>query len=351
MTGRERGQRPVVALVALSAVVALLAACGPAGLTGAQSAAAIRDPAPLSLASPTATATPVPTARVFPSATPTAAATATATATPPPPPTPLPSPTATRDPATMVNGVPVEDIVVMPPEVVVNVQRIFDQGQALGRNPRAFSKLGDSISLTSHYLARFDQGRYNLGIYEGLQPTIDHYDHSFERFGVAVRIGLHAWVAFHPGEADPTLCRADEHMVGCELRLHNPSVLLIRLGTNDTAQGDAFERALRHTVEYSIEQGVIPVLVTKSDRFEGDNRNNETVRRLAAEYAIPLWDFDVAAGTLPDRGLGADGVHLTSFDSDDYSNPATLAFGFPLSDLTGLFTLDAIRRAVAESAG
>ncbi len=350
MTGRGRGQRPVVALMALSAVVALLAACGPAGLTGAQSVAAIRDPAPLPLASPTATATPVPTARVFPSATPTAAATATATATPPPP-TALPSPTATRDPATLVNGVPVEDIVVMPPEVVANVQRIFAQGQARGRNPHAFSKLGDSISLTSHYLARFDQGRYNLGIYEGLQPTIDHYDHSFERFGVAVRIGLHAWVAFHPGEADPTLCRADEHMVGCELRLHNPSVLLIRLGTNDTARGDAFERAIRHTVEYSIEQGVIPVLVTKSDRFEGDNRNNETVRRLAAEYAIPLWDFDVAAGTLPDRGLGADGVHLTSFDSDDYSNPATLAFGFPLSDLTGLFTLDAIRRAVEGSAG
>ena len=134
-------------------------------------------------------------------------------------------------------------------------------------------------------------------------------------------------------------------MVGSELRLHNPSVLLIRLGTNDTAEGDAFERAIRHTVEFSIDNGVIPVLVTKSDRFEGDDRNNETLRRLAAEYAIPLWDFDLVAGTLPDRGLGADGVHLTSYDSDDYRDPATLSFGFPLSDLTGLMTLDAIRRA------
>ncbi len=246
---------------------------------------------------------------------------------------------------------PVEHFIVLPTETQANVRAIFARGQELGRNPHAFSKLGDSISLTSHYLARFDQNRYNLGIYSGLQPTIDYYHNSFERFGMAVRIGLHAWVSFHPGEADPAYCRPEEHMVECEFRLHNPSVLLIRLGTNDVAQGDAFERAIRHAIEYSIERGVIPVLITKSDRFEGDNRNNETLRRLAAGYAVPLWDFDVLAGTLPDRGLSGDTVHLTSYALDDYSDPATLSFGYPLSDLSGLFALDAIRRLVEGAAG
>jgi len=234
----------------------------------------------------------------------------------------------------------------MPPETQANVRRIFARGQELGRDRHAFSKLGDSISLTSAYLARFDQGRYDLGIYSGLQPTIDYYDGSWERFGMAVRIGLHAWIGFRPGVADAPPCRPDEHMVECEFRLHNPSVLLIRLGTNDTAPGDAFERAMRHAITYAISNGVIPVLVTKADRFEGDNRHNETMRRLAADYHIPLWDFDVIVGTLPDRGLGGDAVHLTMYAVDDYTDPATLSFGYPLSDLTGLMTLDAIRRTV-----
>jgi len=330
----------------------LLAACGPAGMSRPQAVAAIVNPAPLSLASPTASLTPSPvaTARIFPTLTPTATSTPTATPTPVPTATPTPTPTPTRDPATLVNGVPVEHFVVMPPATVENVRRIFARGQELGRNPRAFSKLGDSISLTSHYLARFDQNRYNLGIYSALQPTIDYYDHSFERFGVAVRIGLHAWIGFKPGLADPVLCRPDEHMVECELRLHNPSVLVIRLGTNDIAPGDAFERAMRHAVETSMAEGVIPLLVTKSDRFEGDNRHNETLRALAAEYAVPLWDFDLVAGTLPDRGLGGDAVHLTMFASDDFSDPAALSFGYPLSDLTGLFALDAIRRVTVGEA-
>jgi len=330
----------------------LLTACGPAGLSRSQSVAAIANPAPGSLASPTASPSPTPvaTARVFPTQTPTATATPTPTATPAATATPRPSPTPTRDPATLVNGVPVEHFVVMPPATVENVRRIFARGQELGRNPRAFSKLGDSISLTSHYLARFDQKRYDLGLYSALQPTIDYYDNSFERFGLAVRIGLHAWIAFRPGLADPAMCRPEEHMVECELRLNNPSVLVIRLGTNDIAPGDAFERAMRHAIELSMAEGVIPLLVTKSDRFEGDNRHNETLRALAAEYAVPLWDFDLVAGTLPDRGLGGDAVHLTMYASDDFSDPAALSFGYPLSDLTGLFALDAIRRVTTEAA-
>jgi hypothetical protein len=285
---------------------------------------------------PTATTTPTPTPTV------------TATPTPSPTPTTTASPTPTPDPAAFVNGVPVADFIVMPPATIDHVRRILARGRERGRNSHAFSKLGDSISLTGHYLARFDQQRYNLGVYAGLQPTIDYYRHSFERFGMALRIGLHAWIAFRPGLADPAQCPLDEHMVACEFRLHNPSVLLIRLGTNDTATDDAFARAIRHAIAYSIDNDIVPVLITKSDRFEGDNRNNETLRALAAEYAVPLWDFDVVAASLPDHGLGGDGVHLTMYGGNDYNDPATLTFGYPLSDLTGLMMLDAIRRIAEE---
>lgn len=302
---------------------------------------------PLTPAIATATPRPLPTLEAIPptatptttlvaTVTPTSAATATDTLTP------------TPDPAYVVNGVQMEHFVVIPPETRQNVRRIFAHGQRLGRNPHAFSKVGDSISLTSHYFARFDQGKYELGIYQRLDPTIAYYKDSFERFGVALRIGLHAWIAFRPGLADAQKCSPDEHMVACEIRLNNPSVLLIRLGTNDTAAGDAYERAIRHAIEYSIHEGIVPILVTKSDRFEGDNRHNDTMRMLAAEYAVPLWDFDLIAATLPDRGLGGDNVHLTMYGLNDYTDPATLRFGYPLSDLTGLMMLDTIRLIVME---
>lgn len=237
----------------------------------------------------------------------------------------------------------------MPPETEQNVREILARGQSLGRNPRAFSKMGDSLSLIAYFFVWFDQNRYNLGVYEDLQPTIDFYRGSFQRYGVAARNGLHAWSAFRAGSANPDLCKEDESMVDCEIRIHNPSILLVRVGTNDTAESDAFERAIRHTVEYSIERGIVPVLATKADRFEGeDNRNNRTMRRVAAQYDVPLWDFDRLADTLPGRGLGPDNVHLTAAFSNDYTDPQTLQAGFPVNDLAGLFVLDRIRRLVPE---
>jgi hypothetical protein len=220
-------------------------------------------------------------------------ATATLPPTEMPQPTATPTPAPTAGPARLVNGMPVEDFAVLSPATRANVRDIYARGQQLGRNPRAFSKLGDSISLTSHYLARFDQKRYELGIYGDLQPTVDHYRRSFERFGVALAASV-CMPGTRSGRESPIpiSVRPDEHMVACEFRLQNPSILLVRLGTNDIAPGDAFERAMRHTIEYSVANGVIPVLSTKSDRFEGDNRHNETMRALAAEYHIPLWDFD-----------------------------------------------------------
>jgi hypothetical protein len=349
--------RRLLALLPLSAVLLLTGCALPAvpastaGLSGAPVATTVIEP-PTPAVSPSPTATLTPTATMTPSPTPSAtpSPTATATAVPTATATPTATPSPTPDPTTLINGVPVSEFLWMPPETVANVQAIFARGQGLGRDAHAFSKIGDSLSLIAYYLVWFDQHRYDLGPYAALQPTIDFYDGSFQRFGVAVRNGLHAWAAFHEGEADPLACRPEEHMVDCEIRQHNPSVLLIRLGTNDNGTDDSFERAIRYTIEYAIDEGIIPVLGTKADRFEGaDNRNNETLRRLAAEYHIPLWDFDQLADTLPGRGLGTDNVHLTSAPLNDYSDPATFRFGFPVNDLAALMTLDAIRQAVSEA--
>lgn len=245
-----------------------------------------------------------------------------------------------------VNGVPPEIIVRMPPETVENVRAIYARGQQLGRNPRVFSKLGDSSVLTGEYLTRFENpSYYNLGDYSYLQPTVDYYAGSFGRYGTAVRIGLSSFGVMDPAWTDKTLCGPGEHMLRCEIRLNNPSIFLLRLGTNDGMSRASFEGNMREILDYIIEQGVIPILATKADRFEGDNRNNEVLYQLAAEYKIPLWDFDAVAQTLPGRGLTDDNAHLTT-GNNNYTDPANFGKGYPMNDLTALMALDAVLHAI-----
>lgn len=236
-----------------------------------------------------------------------------------------------------------DEIVIMSADVRETIRVTYALGQQLGRNPNAFSKIGDSVALTPHYLTFFDSGRYVLGDYEYLQPAIDHYAGSFERYGVATRIGLHAWSLFDPLWANKEWCQPNEHMVACEIRLHNPSVLLIRLGSNDAGAEKAFNDNMRAAVEYALENGVVPILGTKADRFEGpDDRNNGIIRQIAADYNLPLWDFDHVADSIPGRGLGGDQVHMTMTDSNDYSDPKSFERGYPVNDLTALMALYAV---------
>ena len=100
---------------------------------------------------------------------------------------------------------------------------------------------------------------------------------------------------------------------------------------------------MRQIVEYSIEEGVIPILTTKADRFEGrDNRNNEILRKIASVYRVPLWDFDLVASTLNDKGMGRDNVHLTFLAEFDYRQPQTFQRGYGLFNLTCLMVLDEV---------
>ncbi len=356
----KQGRR-LIAILLLGGL--LLAGCGPDGVSNgagsapAASVVALGAPQGVDLSptpkvsptvppSPTATATPIP-----PPATPTPQPTSGPTLTPTVTQTPAPSPTpsATTPPITL-NGLPVEQFVIMSPEVIANSRRILALGQEMGRNPHGFSKIGDSLVLTSHYLTKFDTGMYNLGPdYAYLQPAIDYFSGSFERYGVAVRVGLHAWSVFDPLWADKEWCEPNEDMLACEIRLNNPSIMLIRLGSNDDGPEGSFKYSLRKVIEATIAAGILPVLGTKADRFEGeDDRNNRAVRELAEEFQLPLWDFDKLADTLPGRGVGEDGVHLTIMFEHDYTDPAAFQTGYPVNDLSALILLHELLEWVIE---
>lgn len=276
---------------------------------------------------------------------------ADATPTPenPPEPTPIPEPTLTPTPTGPqdINGVPIAAIAPLSPAVAEVVREAYERGAALGRDGNAFSKLGDSTILNPHFLGPFDEGDYVLGDFAELAPTVERFAGSFARHGVAARHGLHSWTVFDPLWADKDWCEPNEDALACEFRLQNPSVLFVRLGSNDAGAPSGFRFNVRQVIEFALENGVIPVLGTKADRFEGDNTNNEIIRELAAEYNVPLWDFDLVADTLPGRGLDSDNVHLIIDElPHDYTQDGAFERGHAMQDLTALIVLDQIRQII-----
>lgn len=246
-------------------------------------------------------------------------------------------------PPTSLNGIPVESIIVMPENVKQHMREIYALGQEIGRNPFAYSKVGDSTIQNPFFMARFEEpGGYFLGEYAYLQPAVDHFRGSHGREGMAVRKGFHSWTVNDPFWADNTVCQPNETPVICEIRTHNPSILLIRLGSNDSGVPEMFNDNVRVVVEIALANGIIPVIGTKADRFEGSNINNEILRQIAAEYQLPLWDFDTAAQMIPGRGLDIDNVHLTTFYAHDYSSPVALQRGHGVHNLTALMMLQTL---------
>jgi hypothetical protein len=249
-----------------------------------------------------------------------------------------------------INGMTPAEFIIMSPATRENVRAIFAQGQALGRNPDVFSILGDSLIATPQSLAQWDHQDYILGDEYGyLLRTIDKYSGSFGRYGPSVRVGLHSWSVFDPLWADKDVCQANEDVLTCELRLNNPSIMLVFLGSNDAGVPGGFIQNYRQVVQSLIDNGVVPILATKADRFEGpDNANNLAIRQVAEELQVPLLEFDLLANTLPGRGLGPDSVHLTYLEPLDYTSPGLMSIGYPVHNLAVLMILDQVREEIGE---
>jgi hypothetical protein len=292
-------------------------------------------------ATATSTSTPMPT----PTNTP---APALPTRLPSSTPTPGGPPTATPVPPTSVNNIAIDQFVIMPPAVQANMRKIFAAGQALGRNARAYSKVGDSTIENPHFMMRFDSGPYNLGQYAYLQDIINVYLGSHARESIAVHRGIHSWSLMNPVWADKDQCEPNEGPLPCEIRLHNPSVAIFRLGSNDVGVPALFKQSMQDAITYCIQQGVIPIIGTKADRHEGEgNINNNILRELAAGNNLPLWDFDIVAQTLPNGGIDpVDGTHMTFYFAHDYTDPIAFTKGHAVHNLTALIMLDRARKVL-----
>ena len=232
------------------------------------------------------------------------------------------------------------------PKVSPRVKEIYQHGLELGNNPQAFSKVGDCGSTPAWFLGDFDRGpRYfNLGAYQYLGAVIQVFQGSFARTSLAAKSGFNASSVFAPLWSDRKQCASDETPLACEYRLHRPAFAFITLGTNDAWHLDTFESQMRRIIEFSIQNGVVPILSTKADNEEGDGSINATIARLAYEYDIPLWNYWLAMQPLPDHGLQEDAAHIT-WGPNLFNDPKAMEKGWPVRNLTALQVLDVVWRA------
>lgn len=230
------------------------------------------------------------------------------------------------------------------------VREIYQRGLELGNNMQAFSKIGDCGSTPAWFLGDFDRGPryYSLGEYEYLTAVIEAFSGSYERTSLAAKSGFNASSIFAPIWADRSQCNSNEAPIVCEYRNNRPAFAFIMLGTNDVWHKDSFEPQMRKIIELSIENGIIPILATKADNYEGDESINPIIARLAYEYEIPLWNFWLAVQPLPNNGLQKDGTHLT-WGSNRFDDPVKLSKAWPVRNLTALQVLDVVwRKAIEE---
>lgn len=237
------------------------------------------------------------------------------------------------------------------PELTARALEIYREGQKNGRDPHAFSKVGDCESSATWFLEDFDKGPewYSLGDdYAQLEKAIQYFAGSHGRTSLAARDGARVSTLFTSLWIDPAFCEVSENPLTCEYRVHNPAFAMISLGSNDIDDVEKFETEMRKVIDLTIEQHIVPILATKADDLEGGGRNNQVLAKLALEYDLPLWNFWAAVQNIPNGGLDWDGAHLTWSDNF-FDQPGGLESGWAVRNLTALQVLEAMRAGVEAS--
>lgn len=237
-------------------------------------------------------------------------------------PEPVESPTETRPtPAPTLSDW--RDAPISPEAISDRVLEIYQKGQQLGRDPHSFSVIGDCQSIPFVFMGPYGRGELEPGQAESqLWQAINAFDDSFKRWAVTARGGFTAASILSPFQADPEMCKPGETPLSCEFRLNNPAFALITLETwLDPETVDRYEIYLRQILDYLIERGTVPILITKADASELRGKEhiiNPVIVNLGYEYQLPVVNFWRAAQYLENYGIDPEreGFHLSQAGYD-----------------------------------
>jgi hypothetical protein len=266
----------------------------------------------------------------------------------------------------------------LAPEVVAKARATFERGRELGRNPRAFGLLGDSITVSHDFLrdapkleaAPFVRDALALrdgtvvDFFRGVDVEAERDVDSFHAFRAA-KVGARASWALDPAERP----------LAELLRRVNPAYVVVAFGANDAAYrrappeeiADEFEGHVRALVAVLLREGVIPVLSNEmrhgdqpgvkacpADGHPNDweiavatNATSARMAEVACELEVPLVDLRHALDGASNFGLGGDSVHLSTFQRGAFVlDPRGLDCGNNVRNYVTLLGLARVVRAV-----
>lgn len=188
------------------------------------------------------------------------------------------------------------------PQPTENIRAIYEYGQTLGNNPNAFSIFGDCQARPDEFFGLYETDEALVSsLTPELQETIENFYGSFNRESSTAQDGTTPgallWDQWHRGEYG---CTFAETPVDCELRIQNPSFVILQIGSHFESRNTEY---LRRIITQLIDKGVVPILATKADNRELDHRINRDMYLLAQEFDLPLWNFWASLSDLPNRGL------------------------------------------------
>jgi hypothetical protein len=204
------------------------------------------------------------------------------------------------------------------PVVSDPAKAIYEKGLQLGTNPNRFAVFGDCQSMPNIFMARYDQDTELVAqLPANLQETIHQFSGSFQTSDPTIWPGtdfaselVSSWIDYERSTMtdsvrnDPRFnfgyCKENESPLDCVLRVRNPSIVVINLGTHYEVRNYGY---LTDMLQKLIDHGVLPILSFKADNKEGDNRLNQEIAQAAIEFDLPVWNFYRAASALPDNGL------------------------------------------------
>lgn len=307
-------------------------------------------PTPTLTATPTLTYTPIPTETATFTASPTE--TATLTPTPSSTPTRTPRPTSTPTPTVIL---PTRDAnipyTVHLSGINEKMRRTYLKGQALGRNPRAISRIGDCEVVNPAFLSPIDSGEYNLGAFDYLQPTVDHFVGSFQYPGAASWDAAKLDVLLDPMWANPNVCTRGENPIECELRTHNAAVMFIYIQPNYVPNWSAtYRNDLKRALQLALDRGVIPILstyITWNGAEHISTETNRDVKEVGEEMGVLVWDFQASTVNLSNGGdAGNWHMSVSPYGSMNFSDPRNFEYAMTIRNLEALQVLDILRRQI-----
>lgn len=184
---------------------------------------------------------------------------------------------------------------------------MLQQGIKAGRDGRLFTMAGDSNAQWPVLLGLQVGGEIDVAQRQpSLRDVLARFAPGLAHVSVAVGGGFRAADMFDVNFAQkPATCLPAEGVFACELRLSNASVVFIQLGTGDRFAWKDYEPTYRAMLDTALAANVLPVLFTKADEMESYQGGapmgylNDVVRKLAAEYQLPMVEFFAATRDLP----------------------------------------------------